>query len=176
MRSRRNEVLVNTKIPELVKEHLSEEEQVISKISIRNTDVYATNKRLLRFTSKSKFDELEYDKISISFEKGGLSQIILRIFTMLLGVFCISLGILSYVGPKIGTISWKAPFIYSLLLCGMGLLLILWMLALPNTYYQIKYPGFSKKDLKNWRIMRNRWFPGKADRFAGVIKERTRQP
>jgi len=168
--------LADTKIPEWVRDQLSKEEQVISKIHIQNTDVYATDKRLLRFTSKSKFDELQYDKISISFKKFGLSTINSRVFAVLFGVFCISLGILSYVGPKIGTTSLKAPFIYSLLFCIIGLLTILGTLALPYTYYQIEYPGFSKKDLKNWRIMRNRWFPGKADRFAEVIKERIRQP
>lgn len=167
---------MNIKIPEWVKEHLSQGEQIISEIHVQNTDVYATDKRLLRFTSKSKFDELEYDKISISFKKFGLGAIISRVIAVLFGVFCISLGIFSYVGPKIGTISWKAPFIYSLLFCGIGLLMILGTLLLPYTYYQVDYPGFSKKDLKNWRIMRNRWFLGKADRFAEVIKERIRQP
>lgn len=171
--------MVNIKIPEWVKEHLSQGEQVISEISIRNTDVYATNKRLLRFTSKSKFDVLEYDKASITFTKYGLGTSIFRIFAVLFGLFCISLGIFTYIGPEyqVGTTLYrmKAPFAFSLLFLGIGLIVIVAALWGRYGYYQIEYPDLDKKNLKNWRIMRNRWFSGKADRFAEIIKERTSQ-
>jgi len=122
---------------------------------------------------------LEYDKVSITFTKYGLGTTIFRIFAVLFGLFCISLGIFSYLGPEyhVGTtlIRTKAPFAFSLLLLGLGLIVIVAALWGRYGYYQIDYPGFDKKDLKNWRIMRNRWFSGKADRFAEIMKERISQ-
>lgn len=171
--------MVNIKIPEWVRKHLSQGEQVISKIFIRNTNVYATNKRLLRFSSKSKFDALNYDKMSIAFKKYGLGTSIFRIFGVLFGVFCVSLGIYTYIGPDIrsGTtlIRMKAPFWVSLFFLGIGLIVIVLTLNGRYGYYQIEHPTLDKKNLKNWKVMRNRWFSGKADRFAEVVKERISQ-
>lgn len=171
----------NVKVPKWVEQQLSKGEKVISTIStggrLNLADYYATNKRLLRFTGKSNYDVLEFEKTSIILKKYGLGSSILRIFGVLFGLFCISLGILTYVGPTIRTgsttLNLRAPFSFTLLSCGIGLFVIFIVLWGRYAYYQIECPGFDNKDLKKWRIERPRWGAGKIDRFAETIKERT---
>ena len=91
------------KIPDWVKERLSKEEKVISRISAGMGDYYATDKRLLRFRSKSECDVLEYNKMSITFRRYGVGWNTFRIIAVLLGLLTISLGIFSFVGPTFVT-------------------------------------------------------------------------
>lgn len=164
------------KIPDWVKERLSKEEKVISRISAGMGDYYATDKRLLRFRSKSECDVLEYNKMSITFRRYGVGWNTFRIIAVLLGLLAISLGIFSFVGPTFVTgttiTHTKAPLEISFLLGGIGLFVITVALHGRYAYYQIEAPGFDEHDLKKWRIARNRWGSGKADRFAKIVKER----
>lgn len=167
----------NIETPNWVKEQLLRGEKVISKLSHGTVDYYATDKRLLRFRSRSDCDVLEYGKMSITFTKYGLGTSIIRAIAVLLGVLIISIGIFSFVGPTFrmnaGVYYTKAPFVYSLLLWVMGLFLIMAVLLGRYAYYRIEGPDFDKKDLKKWRIVRNRWGGGKVDRFAKIVKERS---
>jgi hypothetical protein len=171
----------NMKIPKWVEEQLLEGEEVISKISsgsrLNMVDYYATDKRLLRFSGKTDYEVLEYDKLSIAFTKYGLATGIFRIFSLLFGLFCISLGILTFVGPTFhtgtSTLRTKAPFEVSLLFCGIGFFVILAAIGGRYGYYQIEEQGVDSKELKKWRIGRTRWGGGKVDRFAKVVEERS---
>lgn len=167
----------NINAPNWVKERLTKEERVISRISSGMADYYATDKRLLRFRSKSECDVLEYDKMRITFRKYGLGWDVFRIIAVLLGLLAISLGIFSFVGPTFVTgttiTHTQAPLGISLLFGVIGLFVIIVALHGHYAYYQIGAPGFDNEDLKKWRIVRNRWGSGKADRFARIVKERS---
>lgn len=168
--------MVDIKVPQIVKERLRDGEKVIGKISSSRFDFYATDNRLFRFKSTSDCRILEYDKISLKFMKYSGAWLILRAFCIIMGVLCIGLGILSFIGPEINTgttiTNFDAPFAYSLLLWVLGLWFLVMGLVLRYGYYQIEGPNIGKKELKRWRIERYRWGSGHVDRFAKAVQER----
>lgn len=165
----------NIEIPKWAKGQLLEGEKVISRLSHGTADYYATDRRLLRFKSKSECDVLEYAKMRITFRKYGLGRSIFRVIAVLIGLLSIGLGVLGFVGPTFhyGTtvMHTQAPLEVSLLLWVVGLFLIVGALNFHYAYYQIEGLGLDNKNLKEWRIVRNRWGSAKADRFARIVKE-----
>lgn len=167
----------NIKVPEWVKRQLSGEEKVISRLSHGMADYYATDKRLLRFRSKTDYHALEYSQVSINLVKAGTGWSVIRIFTVLFGLLCIGLGTLGFIGPTFhnGTTitHTQAPLEYCFLFWVLGLVMIVLALNFRYAYYQIESPDFDNEDLKKWRIQRSRWGSAKLDRFARIVKERS---
>lgn len=167
----------NKHVPKWVKERLAKEERVVSRISSGMADYYATDKRLLKFRSRSEYDVVEYNKMRITFRKYGLGWDIFRILAVLFGLLAISLGILSFVGPTFVTgttiTHTKAPLGVSFLFVVIGLFVITVALHGHYAYYQIESPDFDNEHLKKWRIQRSRWGSAKLDRFARIVKERS---
>jgi hypothetical protein len=167
------------KVPDWVKEQLSEDERVISefssKFSVGNVSFYATDKRLLRFVRKSDCDSVQYEGLSV-FKKSFLAVYILGSLVMVLfGLFLIALAIVSFVGPEFtrpdgGIQSLKGPPCLSFISCLAGLWVLVFPCLLPHGAYWIESPHLDSIDLRKWRIARY-WFSGrKLDRFVRSIR------
>ncbi len=173
-----------TRVPEWVKERLSEGEKVISKISIVRAltekamrggvtrDFYATDKRLLNFKNKSDYDILEFDKMTVTIQEPGASvRITLRYILLFIGVAFILSSIFPFIFVLIvgGTLDYTYGEVWRFLFPGIVfLMMFLWPPFPRRVMYQIDYPGLDNKDLKNWQIPRN----NEADRFVEIIRKK----
>jgi hypothetical protein len=169
------------KVPDGVKEQLSEGERVISGLSswffVGSASFYATDKRLLRFTRKSECDSLPYDGLSV-IKKNLLAVSVIGSFVMVLGGLClIAMAIVSFIGPEYtrpggGIYSLKGPPCLSLIACLAGLWAgLVFPSLLPYGAYWIESPHLDKRELRKWRIARY-WFTGRRlDRFVRSIEQ-----
>lgn len=157
------------KVPKSVAEQLSNDERVIGKVSSGGVDYYATDQRLLRFTGPSRYQELDYAQLSITFIKGGIVGTIGSILVILL-----SLAIIVFPHWAISPENVRPLHFSVYLLCYIiGISFILMALIVFYGRYQISAPGFDKNEFRRWRIQRYRWGSGNADKFAKIVKERS---
>ena len=90
--------MVSIKTPDWVKEHLSDDEDVISRFSTGIVSYYASDRRVLRFPRKSKCDSMPYDQLSITY-KSRLSLYVAASLVILVCALCvIAFAILTLVG------------------------------------------------------------------------------
>ena len=163
------------KAPRWVEKNLLIGEKVIAMYSTDRADFYATDKRLLRFSGKSKYRALEYNNLTIQLIKHGLRRIISGVMLFIVGIICIIFGILGYIGPRIylggHPTNFNAPFEIVLLFMGIGVFGIVMAFLMQTCYYQIESPDIAKYDMENWRILPYLLFNRqKPHNFAKVIK------
>lgn len=172
------------KIPKHVEEKLEKGETILSSISLQKKrtamDYYATNKRLLIFKKKSDCNVLEYDKISISLKNYGIGWKISKVCIIIFGVLVFIFGFYALspsieLGSSHGT-SYRISgggLEMGILFWGLGILMVFIALDFRNKYYQMDYSGSIDKNLEQTRIERLLFTPGKADKFASVIMQKT---
>jgi len=177
--------MAKIKVPESVKERLSEDEEVIGKVSSASgftaVDYYATNKRVLRFAlsgwwylligvfyvliPKSYRGAIEYSRISkvTLKEHHPKWQVILG---LILGLPFIVVGIGVLFVP-----SAAGAFFILLGLFSIGMLC-----GIKQAFYQFEIVGFSEQQMEDWRIVRPMFGFGRlkkqADEFAKMVEER----
>jgi len=159
----------NIKVPESVAKQLSSDESVIGKDTNGGADFYATDRRLLRFTSPSQYRELDYAQLSITFIKGGIVGTIGSILVIFMSLAIIALPILATTSGDVRPLHFSVYILCYII----GISFILMALIVFYGRYQITAPGFDKNDLRRWRLGRYRWFSGNTVRFAKLIKERS---
>lgn len=169
------------KVPDRVKEQLSEGERVISEFSSKffagNASFYATDKRLLRFARKSECDSLRYDGLSVA-KKSLLAVYVIGSLVMVLFALClIAMAIVILIGPEYtrpggGIQSLKGPPCLSLIACLAGLWALIFPCLLPHGAYWIESPHLDRGDLRKWRIARHWSSDRKLDRFVRAIEEK----
>jgi hypothetical protein len=167
--------MVDFIVPHWVKDKLLDSEKVISKLSDRNRDYYATDRRLLSFTKKSRCDVLEYPGISITCKRRGYAFEVARVVLILIGTFVAVFGLMGIIlgpvyGSPFGTIRINA--LEAIVLLALGLLVVYAAVSQNNKYYQIEGQGIGDTELKKWQIRGNRWSGKKVDAFAKVIQDR----
>jgi hypothetical protein len=167
--------MVDFIVPHWVKDKLLDNEKVISKLSDRNRDYYATDRRLLSFTKKSRCDILEYPDISITCKRRGHAFEVARVVLILLGIFIAVFGLMGIIlgpvyGSPLGTIRINA--LEAFVLLALGLLVVYTVLSQNNKYYQIEGQGTGDTELKKWQIKGSRWSSAKVDAFAKAIQDR----
>jgi hypothetical protein len=168
-------------VPDWVKEHLSEDERVISefspKLSLGDISFFATDRRVLRFARKSDCDSVPYDGLRVVNKSLVAVYVIAGLVMVLFGLCLIALAGVMFIGPEYtrdGTIhSLQGPPCLSLISCLTGLWALLFPGGLPYGAYWIESPHLDSRDLRKWRIARY-WFSGrKLDRFVRSIEERS---
>lgn len=162
-------------VPKSVQKHLSAGEEVIGKQSGARGDYYATNKRLLRFTSESRYQALEYPTLSIKkVERLGVIAFLARIVLVLIGLFSVGLGCLMFAGVEGLTIHGSAMYKFgvSLLFWVVGLGSVALGLFMRTSYYQIQSPGIAEKNRKEWRISQPFSWPKSVDKFVEVLRQK----
>jgi len=162
-------------VPKSVQKHLSEGEEVIGKQSSARGDYFATNKRLLRFTSDSRYQALEYHTLSINkVERFGAMAFLARIVLVVIGLFSVGLGCLMFAGVEGFTVHGSAMYKFgvSLLFWVVGLGSVALGLVMRTSYYQIQAPGIAEKDRKQWQISEALKWPGNADKFVELLKQK----
>lgn len=170
----------NIGIPKWINEQLLKGEKVISRITVGRRmnliDYCATDKRLLRFRSKTDLDVLEYNKMSITFEKYGVSWHILRGILGVCGILLIVVAILGVGDPTgpYGLSTGKIPPPIALLFILFGVVFIVIAIISRYGYYQIRSPDINDRELKKWRIDLTRWGSGKVHRFAKNVEKMRR--
>jgi hypothetical protein len=167
--------MVDFIVPHWVKDKLLDGEKVISKLSDRSRDYYATDRRLLSFTKKSRCDVLEYPDISITCKRRGCAPEVVRVALIISGIFIVVFGLMGIIlGPvyslPIGDI--EISFLEAIVVLAAGLSVVGTGVLLNNKYYQIEGKGIGYTDLKKWQIMANLWSSKKVDAFAKVIQDR----
>jgi Flp pilus assembly protein TadB len=167
--------MVDFIIPHWVKDKLLDSENVISKLSDRSRDYYATDRRLLSFTKKSRCDVLEYPDISITCKRRGYAFEVARVALILLGIFLAVFGLMGIIlGPvyslPIGDI--HISFLEAFVILALGLLWVYSWASQNSKYYQIEGQGIGYTELKKWQIRGNLWSSKKVDAFAKVIQDR----
>lgn len=164
-------------VPKSVQKHLSEGEEVIGKHSSSKGDYYATNKRLLRFTSASRYEALEYPTLFIKkVERHGvIAASLARIVLVLIGLFCVGLGCLIFAGVEGFTVDGSAMY-------NFGVALLFWVVGLGcaasglfmrTSYYQIQSPAIAEKDRKQWQIVARWRWSGSADKLVEVLRQKS---
>ena len=169
----------DVKIPDWVLTKLSEGERVISQLSHGVYNYYATDKRLVRFKSKSECETLPYDGLSVTFSRYGRGADIIRYIGIGLCIIIILIAIFQSgdaVDPT-AVDEWyrytgKVPVPLAILFGTLGVIGIPIAFHTRYGYYQIESPNLSSGDLKGWRILRNRWFAQKIDDFTSTVRER----
>lgn len=167
--------MVDFTVPHWVKDKLLDSEKVISKLSDRSRDYYATDRRLLSFTKKSRCDVLEYPDISITWKRRGYAFEVARVALILFGIFLAIFGLMGIIlgpvyGSPLGTIRINA--LEAFVILALGLLMVYSMASQNSKYYQIEGQGIGDTELKKWQIRGNRWSSKKVDAFAKVIQDR----
>ena len=148
------------KIPDWLRGHLQDGETVLAKVSIGMSDVYATDSRLIRFSGKSRSEVLEYDTVSVRFEKFGGIWHVARAVLILTGLLAFAIPFLSGMEP---------PTLVCLFFGPLG---VIAGLTYRYGYYQIDSPEFDSRDRRRWRVGRLRWGAGSVERFARIVEER----
>lgn len=175
-----NEAAVSTIIRALI----SDGESVVSKFGPERKngasrkgatggfDWYVTNKRLLVHRNYSDVGVLDFSQISIKASVSSISQLAL-VMGALFFMVCLFLGILAFVGPVIGSLHTKGPFIYSLALWIIGIEILVVCIVRWNFmgHYQILHPAIGGWEQKKWRIERLRW-GGDVEKFINSLHER----
>ncbi|OGO04164.1 MAG: hypothetical protein A2Y60_02980 [Chloroflexi bacterium RBG_13_54_9] len=177
--------MAKIKVPEPVKERLSEDEEVIGKVSsgsgFRIVDYYATNRRVLRFElsgwwylligvfyaliPKSYHGAIEYSRISrvTLREHHPKWQVVLGLMVGL-PFTVIGIGVLMS-GEAVGVF-----FIF------LGLFAIGMLCGMKQAFYQFEIVGFSEQQMEEWHIVRPMFGFGRlkkqADEFAKMVEER----
>jgi hypothetical protein len=168
------------KVPDRVKEQLSEGERVISELSswlfVGSASFYATDKRLLRFTRKAECDSLQYDGLSVTKKSLLVVYVISSLVMVLFGLCLIAMAIVILIGPEYTAghtiYNLKGPPCLSLIACLAGLWALVFPCLLPHGAYWIESPHLDKGELRKWRIVRH-WFSSrKLDRFVRAIEDR----
>ena len=160
-------------MPSSVQKHLSQGEVVLGKLAGKGADYYATDRRLLRFTSESQYQSLEYTHISVDSVNWGVQVTVGRVVMVVFGLFVAFAGILFLTvnfGRVVGFPGGKSGFVLVLWLLGVGAAAL--GASLRSSYYQIRTPGVAQND-KAWRFWDLlRWSHG-ADNFADILKQRS---
>ena len=167
--------MVDFIVPHWVKDKLLDSENVISKLSDRSRDYYATDRRLLSFTKKSRCDVLEYPDISITCKRRGDASQVARVVLILMGTFVTVFGLMGIIlGPVYSLAGGDIhiSFLEAIVVLAAGFLVVYTGVSLNNKYYQIEGKGIGYTDLKKWQIMANLWSSKKVDAFAKVIQDR----
>lgn len=167
--------MVDFMVPHWVKDKLLDSEKVISKLSDGSRDYYATDRRLLSFTKKSRCAVLEYPGISITCKRRGDAFQVARVVLILIGTFVAVFGLMGIIlGPVYslpgGDI--EISFLEAIVVLAAGLLVVYTAVSMNNKYYQIEGQGIGDTELKKWQIRGNRWSSKKVDAFAKVIQDR----
>jgi hypothetical protein len=152
---------------------------VIGKISTPKADYYATNKRLLRFTSESRYQALEYPTLSVNkAERLGAMAPIFRIVLVLVGLLSVGLGCLIFAGGEGFSVGGSAMYKFgvSLLFWVVGLGAVALGFFVRISYYQIQAPGIAEKDRKNWRFSDSFQWSKSAAKFVEVLKQKSANP
>ncbi|UCB42580.1 MAG: hypothetical protein JSV77_09010 [Dehalococcoidales bacterium] len=168
----------NFKIPDWVKTQLLEGEQVVLRLSQGAYNYYATDRRFLRFKSKSECDALPYDGLSVTFNRYGRGADVIRYIAISLCIFIIWIAIFQHgnaVDPT-AVDEWyrytgKVPTPLAILFGVLAALGIPWAFHTRYGYYQIDSPNLNRGP-KDWRIIRNRWRNQKIDDFTQSVAER----
>jgi len=161
-------------VPQWVKEKLLDSEKVISKLSDGSRDYYATDRRLLNFTKKSRCDVLEYPDISITCKRRGDAFQVARVVLILIGTFVAVFGLMGIIlGPvyRLPGGDIHISFLEAIVALAAGLLVVYTAVSLNNKYYQIEGQGTGDTELKKWQIKGNRWSSKKVEAFAKVIQD-----
>lgn len=159
----------NIKVPKSVEEKLLEGERVVGKISNGGADFYATDKRLLRFTSASDYWVLEYSQISsIKLTKHVIRLTIFRLLAAILGLYFIAIGINSFIDPDM----ISTPFGAKILLFVIGAAAIIFAIISDVSYYQITAPDFDNKDYRRWRLQQFCLTARNVKKFLKLIEEK----
>jgi len=167
--------MVDFIVPHWVKDKLLDSEKVISKLSDRSRDYYATDRRLLSFTKKSRYDVLEYPDISITCKRRGYAFEVARVALILFGIFLAVFGLMGIIlGPvySLAGGNIRISFLEAIVILALGLFMVYTMASQNNKYYQIEGQGISDTELKKWQIRGSRWSSTKVDEFAKVIQDR----
>jgi hypothetical protein len=162
-------------VPHWVKDKLLDSENVISKLSDGSRDYYATDRRLLSFTKKSRFDVLEYPDISITCKRRGDAFQVARVALILSGIFLVVFGLMGIIlGPvyRLPGGNIRISFLEAFVILALGLLFVYTLVSQNSKYYQIEGQGTGDTELKKWQIKGNRWSSKKVDAFAKVIQDR----
>lgn len=127
------------------------------KIIFRDRFLFATNKRLIRCLSRSKFEFLEYSKISsITPRKLSIARTIGCIAMISLGVLLIIIGTIAYIGPEFhsGTtlIHTKGDLSISIVGWVFGAMSIIMAFTIINSYLQVQSSNINKNDQAKWKF------------------------
>jgi len=161
-------------VPKSVQEHLSEGEEVVGKLVSPSAEYYATNRRLLRFTSESQFQSLEYSSLSVnSVSSRWWLSLPLRAFAVVFGLANAFMGVLIRLDSTTrveGFPGGKTGLMLFFLVLGLGIAAL--GASSQSKCYQIQAPGIAKDD-KSWRIGPFfRWYHG-GDNFVRTLREKS---
>jgi len=167
--------LRNINVSQSVQNQLSKGEEVIGTYLGRNADYFATNKRLLRFTSETKYQSLDYNTISVNLVNRRVGINIIRLIAIGFGILICALGLLIIFDSSMG-IDDVDDIIGVTILFVMGLVTILIGAVLNIAwlkYYQIQAPGVAGNDLREWRLTDSFSWAGNATKFVEIIKQKS---
>ena len=179
--------MAKIKVPEPVKERLLENEEVMGKVSTGSgsliVDYYATNRRVLQFSTSSWWylltgvfymlipkpyrDAIEYSRISkVTLKEHRPKWQVVLGLVLGLPFIVVGIGVL-VTGEGIGLF---------FILLGLFAIGMLW--GMKQAFYQFEIVGFSEQQMEDWRIVRPMFGFGRlkkeADEFAKMVEERSR--
>ena len=146
-----------------MQKHLSIGEEVLAYCSTNRIDYYATNKRLLLFRSKSDYSTIEYEKISLTFNKYRGGWHILRAII----IFVVAYAMIADIA-----LFSEIPFVVSVIIWLVSLFGLFLAISVMYAYYQIESPEIREGNLKRWRIPVYRWINSKTKQFADIVNDR----
>jgi len=157
---------VAERVPAWVLEYLMEGESVIASRPAGNVNYVATDRRLLRFTSRSHCVSAPYTDVSLTLQRYGWGWRLFCLLVVIFGLVVAGIGVIALLDPD-------APRAVVIVLFA-GVALTLWMgLVGRFGYYQICVWNPENGGIDKWRIERLRWSPKNAsmDRLAAAVSE-----
>ena len=146
--------------------HLMAGESVIAAHPAGNVNYIATDRRLLRFTSRSRHDSAPYTDVSITLQRYGWGWRLFCLLVIVFGLGVAGLGVAALLDPD-------APRAAAAMLFAAAVFALWIGLVGRYGYHQICVWNPEKEGIDKWRIERLRWSPrnGSLDRFAAAVSE-----
>ena len=147
---------------------------MVGKLVSPSAEYYATNRRLLRFTSESQFQSLEYSSLSVnSVSSGWRLSLPMRAFAVVFGLFVAFMGILIRLDSTTGLEGFpggKTGLMLFLLVLGLPFVAL--GVSLQSKCYQIQAPGIARDD-KAWRIGPFLRWSHSGDNFIRILRQKS---
>ena len=167
--------MAEEKVSSVVKEKLMPGESVIGQVKTNISDIIATDKRLLRFSSNN-YEAIEYTDISgIKYGTFGGRKITSRVLIVFCSILLIGIAAMiwaAYFDSSVRNVSLGNAVLLSIV-CGVfALLSLAAVFTFDYGYYQFESLKIGKDTEKYYRLMRPMFGSSKVDNFIKTASEK----